>query len=138
MRTKVIHEDAVTQPWLEHYPGDSSCPEKTSLDSLPFTIGRNEAVDLQIDSGRVSREHAVIRKEAGRYWIEDLGSTNGTFVNGERVEEAPLHDGDILQIADVEFSFFSGSPPPARDTVTQVMDFARKHQHPLQCIMEKK
>jgi EAL domain-containing protein (putative c-di-GMP-specific phosphodiesterase class I) len=123
MQTQPPYQRAVGKPWLERYPNEGGLPERTLLDSFPFTIGRNENVDLQIDSGRVSREHALIVKEGGRYRIEDLGSTNGTFVNGQRVQKASLEDGDLLLIADTEFTFFSGARDTKRKTVTEVIDF---------------
>ncbi len=122
MRTQPIRERAIGQPWLEHYPTEGGPPEQTPVGPFPFTIGRNETADFQIESGRVSREHAVILKEDGRYRIEDLGSTNGTFVNGRAVGKATLDDGDIILIADIELSFFSGQCDLARNTATQVME----------------
>lgn len=122
MRTQVIEEPLVGQPWLEYYPAAGGPLEQALLESFPFTIGRNPSVDLQIDSSRVSREHAVIRRQGDRYLVEDLGSTNGTFLNGHRVEKAPLQDGDILLVADTELSFFSGRRGRGRAAVTQPID----------------
>ena len=62
---------------------------------MPFVVGRAESADLKLVSNRVSREHAVLSWEAGQFWIRDLGSTNGTFVNGTRIDREP-----IKQIAD--------------------------------------
>jgi hypothetical protein len=69
-------------------------------------IGRDVANDIVIDNPEVSRRHASIYQEAGRYVIEDLGSTNGTFVNGVRVTgPQPLHDGDIVGLGQVVLAF---------------------------------
>jgi EAL domain-containing protein (putative c-di-GMP-specific phosphodiesterase class I) len=124
MRTQVMHEPAVGQPWLEHYPADGGPPERTVLESFPFTIGRNEATDLPVNSSRVSREHAVIFREEDDYRVRDLGSTNGTFLNGQRIEEAPLADGDILLVADVELTFFCGRSRFPCGAATQVMELS--------------
>ncbi len=121
MQTLPTHPRTALHPWLERYPSEGGSPDLIPLETLPFTIGRNEEVDLQIDSGRVSREHATIVREGGRFRIEDLGSTNGTFVNGRRVDKATLQDGDLVLIADVEFAFFSGQVAAARRTVTEVI-----------------
>lgn len=76
--------------------------QAVDLKPLPFVIGRAESVDLQIPANRVSREHAVVSWEGGEFWIRDLGSTNGTFVNGARVERHRLGHGDTLCIADID------------------------------------
>ncbi len=61
-----------------------------------FTIGREDGCDLLVDHGSVSRSHARIYWEQGRWWVQDLQSTNGTFLNGNRVEQAPIDgSGDI-------------------------------------------
>ncbi len=120
MRTEVMPEGATAAAWLEYDPPGRST-EQVTLASCPFTIGRNDTADLQIDSNQVSREHAVISKHGRKYKVRDLGSTNGTFLNGQRVEEGTLSDGDLLVIADVEFTFFCGASGARRQTATQVM-----------------
>jgi pSer/pThr/pTyr-binding forkhead associated (FHA) protein len=69
-------------------------------------IGRAVESDIVITSKSVSREHARIRRD-GRHWLlEDLGSTNGTFLNDERVlAPARLRDGDRLGVGEVQFIF---------------------------------
>ncbi len=69
-------------------------------------IGRAVENDLVITSKRVSRQHACVRRE-GRHWLlTDLGSTNGTFLNGERVlAPVALRDGDHVSIGDVDLIF---------------------------------
>lgn len=62
-----------------------------------FLIGRGVETDLQIDDTLVSREHAVVEPRAGRFILTDLDSTNGTFVNGRRIHEWELEDGDIIR-----------------------------------------
>jgi EAL domain-containing protein (putative c-di-GMP-specific phosphodiesterase class I) len=120
MRTQVVRDQALGVPRLER-EGPDGAPVQVPLEAFPFTIGRSEEADLHVDSTRVSREHAVIDREGNNYRLRDLGSTNGTFLNGRRVEQAPLADGDAVRIADVEFSFSSGRPEQPRDTATQVM-----------------
>ncbi len=110
-------------PWLEFFPQQGGPVQKSAIDSFPFSIGRNDTTDLPINSTRVSREHAAIVKAGNAYRVRDLDSTNGTFVNGQRIEEATLNDGDILVIADVEFTFFSGNTQAVRKTITQVIEF---------------
>jgi len=119
MRTQVMAERAAGMPWLEYIPAEGGPPERTPIPSFPFTLGRNESADLPIASSRVSREHAVILRDGGGYRVRDLGSTNGTYVNGRRIDEAPLEDGDLLVVADVEFTFFAGAHRTEADRATQ-------------------
>src|SRR5947207_8627313 len=121
MRTNLLSSPATALVWLERdIPGKT--PERIDLDRLPFTMGRNESCDYQILSSRVSREHAEIVRDEGVLRVRDLHSTNGTFVNGQRIEEHRLADGDLVVIADVHFSFRTNRDAEARKTVTQVMD----------------
>lgn len=77
-----------------------------ALDKPVLTIGRLEDNDIAINDTRVSRRHAHIRQEDFRYLIEDLGSTNGTWLNGARLAgSAQLRHGDQIQIADVVLIF---------------------------------
>jgi pSer/pThr/pTyr-binding forkhead associated (FHA) protein len=70
------------------------------------TIGRDpgNAVSLSMDT-TVSRRHAVIAAADGGYVIRDQGSSNGTFVNGARVTDAPLRPGDEVSIGGTRFRF---------------------------------
>ena len=69
-------------------------------------IGRAVENDIVITSKRVSREHARVRREGWRVILEDLDSTNGTFLNGERVlTSAELRDEDRVKIGDVILTF---------------------------------
>jgi pSer/pThr/pTyr-binding forkhead associated (FHA) protein len=70
------------------------------------TIGRDatNGVPLAMDT-TVSRRHAVIAADGGGYIIRDQGSSNGTFVNGQRVEETALRPGDEVSIGGTRFRF---------------------------------
>jgi hypothetical protein len=59
-----------------------------------FVMGRGRHCDLVIDSAKVSREHAAIQREPDGWWIEDLGSSNGTWFRRSRVERRRIEDGD--------------------------------------------
>ena len=64
-----------------------------------FTIGRADENDLTIDKPTVSRSHAVVTEEGERWFLEDRGSFNGTFVNGQRIQagaKVPLRHGDRI------------------------------------------
>ena len=59
-----------------------------------FVIGRGKHCDFVINSGKVSREHAAIVNEDGEWYIEDLGSSNGTWFNKQRIKRKQVEDGD--------------------------------------------
>src|SRR5512140_1363679 len=63
-----------------------------------IVIGRSSELDMVLVEDMVSRKHAKITFTAGKITIEDLGSTNGTFVNGEKVKQARLKEGDRILI----------------------------------------
>ncbi len=69
-------------------------------------IGRSTECQLIVSDPRVSRRHAMIRRQEDGFWFFDLGSFNGSYINGARVTAARhLRDGDVLSFADHEFSF---------------------------------
>jgi hypothetical protein len=90
-------------PPTDHVPSltDPTGREHLLSDEIT-TIGRALENDIVITSKRVSRGHARVRREGWRAILEDMGSTNGTFVNDERVlAPVELHDGDRVSIGDV-------------------------------------
>lgn len=105
MRTLPIVESPTDIAWLESLPRDGQAPLRAELAQLPFTIGRNESCDLTIESTRISREHLRIEQGPSGYVVRDLGSTNGTFVNGVKITESPLADGDMLAVANFNLIF---------------------------------
>jgi len=62
------------------------------------TLGRLADCDLRIDDSAASRHHARVFREAGKVFIEDLRSSNGTKIGGTRINQAELHDGDVIEI----------------------------------------
>jgi len=81
--------------------------KKQHLLEQPITrLGRGLENEIVVVSKRVSREHAHIRREGRRTFLDDQGSTNGTFLNGERIlGGAQLRDGDQISIGDIVFVF---------------------------------
>ncbi len=72
--------------------------EVLGLAGRPVTVGRAEGVDLHVDEARVSRHHCVIFGGPGRLVVRDLGSSNGTLVNGAPVQQATLAHGDVIEV----------------------------------------
>ena len=71
-------------------------------------IGRSDQVDIRLDDDRVSSRHAELVRRGGRYRIYDLGSSNGTLVNAQRIDEIDLRDGDLIQVGYTVFRYVSG------------------------------
>ena len=80
-----------------------------ALDDDVVTLGRHPKSDIFLDDITVSRRHAEVRREGARYWVRDVGSLNGTYLNRERTEEAEMSDGDELQIGKFKLVFVHGT-----------------------------
>jgi FHA domain/zinc-ribbon domain len=81
------------------------------LDGDLTTAGRHPDSDIFLDDVTVSRRHAEFYREGGKFTVRDVGSLNGTYVNGARIEEAELAGGAEVQIGKFRLQFFSGSDP---------------------------
>jgi hypothetical protein len=68
-------------------------------------LGRSREADIRLADPNVSRKHAAIRRIGSAYWVADLGSTNGTLVNGRRVTRHELEDGDRITLGSTELVF---------------------------------
>jgi EAL domain-containing protein (putative c-di-GMP-specific phosphodiesterase class I) len=112
--------------YLEHFPQPGGSLQRVPLTGYPFRLGRDVAADLVIYCARVSKAHAEIVLEEGDLCIVDLGSTNGTFVNGSRIRHrTSLADGDIIHLAEKEFRF--GYEPVPPDSTQQCMPTEAAH-----------
>src|ERR1700730_10098546 len=83
------------------------------MDRTPFTVGRKVDKDLVIADPRVSRDHAQIVKEGQEFFLVDLGSKHGTFVNGERVQRQKLDRGDRLEFGARDSAYLLFNPGQA-------------------------
>ena len=82
------------------------------LDNDRSVVGRSSECDVVLDVAAVSRRHVIVLREDGNFFVQDLGSRNGTYINQQRVyDRAPLHDGDKMLICDVLFQFHETAPP---------------------------
>lgn len=82
-----------------------SPPPDTATGTRGLLLGRDERCHLVLDDPTVSRRHARLWQRDGAWSIEDLRSTNGTRVNGWRIDDARLHDGDRLVLGAAELVF---------------------------------
>src|SRR5438132_1628600 len=106
-------------------PLDGGAPVEVVKDLT--LVGRKEECDLRLDHKSVSKMHCIIVKTDGLLLLRDLGSTNGTRVNGQRVRRAALLPNDQVAIANYKFRVSLGPdkpdpPPPRPDEHTQRID----------------
>ncbi|RZU63187.1 FhaA domain-containing protein [Zhihengliuella halotolerans] len=80
--------------------------KRYGLNSESIILGRSSEADVEVDDTGVSRKHLEIRSEHGKVWAVDLGSTNGSYVNGQKVDgRAELFDGSIISMGRTRITF---------------------------------
>ena len=80
------------------------------LEGVRITVGRGPSNDVDLDDPTASRRHAVLERLAAGWSIDDVGSLNGTLVNGELLERArPLYSGDEIVVGDTRLIFHAGT-----------------------------
>ena len=84
-----------------------------------MVVGREPACDIRFDDPHVSRAHAALRRRGNAVYLQDLGSSGGTSVNGAPVTAAELHDGDVVGFAVVRARFEPGTPAAGQTQVMQ-------------------
>ncbi len=90
------------------YPPGPFMGRRFPLDEEKMLVGRGSDVSILIDRDSVSRQHARLFQIDEMWMVEDLDSTNGTYVNDLPVKRSPLSNGDFLKIGSVIFKFLSG------------------------------
>jgi FHA domain len=87
--------------------GGGRAGESFPLESDRLTIGRRPDSDIFLDDVTVSRDHAILVRRGGDYYLDDCGSLNGTYVNRRRIESHRLGDGDELQVGKYKLAYLS-------------------------------
>ncbi len=108
-------------------------PGTANVDELELTkdevsVGRGSGCDVILNDKKASRKHAIIRRSGLSFVIKDLGSANGTFVNGIKIEEQELSGDDSITIGDVSFQFQALSA----DYINQQNDFLKLEDQQLE------
>ena len=86
-----------------------------ALDGSAVRLGRGDDNAVQVKDAAMSRHHCEIRWQDSRYVVQDLGSSNGTYLNGNKVSEAPLSNGDVIRTGGQVFKFTLGARAPTQD-----------------------
>ncbi|MEL6186697.1 MAG: FHA domain-containing protein [Myxococcota bacterium] len=79
--------------------------EAIRIDKASMVIGRSRTCDVVIPSAKVSRQHASVTLDGGELWIEDLGSANGVWHDGEKITRTKVANGDTFTISDETLRF---------------------------------
>jgi diguanylate cyclase (GGDEF)-like protein len=90
------------------YPTGPNMGTRYSLSDRSLVLGRDDECDIVVADDSVSRRHASIQHRSEGYCVEDLQSTNGTFINDVRVTACLLNDGDYLRIGNGIYRFLTG------------------------------
>ena len=97
-------------------------PRKVVVGGSEFVVGRWEDVDFRLAFRGVSKRHATLRVGESGLFVNDLGSTNGTFVNGQRISaEKPLKVGDVLQFGNAAFQVTCDAPVETEHTQSELI-----------------
>ena len=105
-RRTIVGDTAVKlQAYVEISPPVAGAPGHCDLGTSPIVIGRNPDCGLQLDVDNVSRQHARIFYMQDEFYLEDLQSTNGTYVNGVEVSRCALRNSDLIEIGDAKIYF---------------------------------
>lgn len=100
-----LHTMDAVPAYAKAFLVDAEGKHSHPLNNGETKIGRSLVNDITIDNITVSNHHAVIIEEDGKYAVKDLGSTNGTVVNGVKVEVRYLRSDDVIQFGDVKYVF---------------------------------
>jgi pSer/pThr/pTyr-binding forkhead associated (FHA) protein len=87
--------------------GGGRAGESFPLEGERLTVGRRPDSDIFLDDVTVSRDHAILVRRGGDYYLDDCGSLNGTYVNRSRIESHKLTDGDELQVGKYKLAYLS-------------------------------
>ena len=115
-------------------PGDylelaigSGPPQRLPLDKGRVQIGRSTTCEIRLGGGYVSRRHSRLEREANGAWrLMDLGSSNGTHLNGHRIQVATLSDGDVVAIGTHRLTFHTSRVASAATDVTTAVESERE------------
>ena len=108
-RYQTIREETENYPsdqgWAWLKPAGIAIKSPFPVNKAQVIIGREIACDIMLCDDSISRRHAEVIRDSDCWRVHDLGSSNGTFVNGKRIEEVELADGDVITLGDINLTF---------------------------------
>jgi len=107
LRPADIEEVAADAGALVIRSGGGRVGQSFPLHGERMTVGRSPEADVFLDDVTVSRDHAVLVKRHGAWYLDDSGSLNGTYVNRKRIDSHRLEDGDELQVGKYKLTYFA-------------------------------
>src|SRR5450755_2586544 len=102
---RVMHQQSASVPHLVVLAPGSSRGHRIELAKEYMVVGREPTCDVLIDDPHVSRTHAALQRRGNAVYVQDLGSSGGTFVNGAAATTGELHTGDVVAFATVQARF---------------------------------
>lgn len=113
---------------------DGAVIREYSIDKDSISIGRKHGNDIQLNDLTISGRHSLITQVGENVFLDDLGSTNGSLLNGARVAKAKLYHSDVIQVGNYQFTFFSNEEEDYEPTMflraeieeTKVIDTKQK------------
>jgi hypothetical protein len=91
-----------------------------------LTIGRGEENDIRLSHSTVSRNHSLVYMDYGQAVVEDMGSRNGTYLNGEQVNKAVLSNGDVIWVGDVALRFLQENEQDRMDIGAETQELGHE------------
>ena len=117
-RTETARDDSYAGGHLEVCRGGNGGPKRVPLSGMHVLVGRSAQAQVVLNHATVSRAHAeLVRDPFGRWWLQDLRSTNGTFVNGKRIDDYLLSSGDTIGIGDCVLRLALGAPKVQQESL---------------------
>lgn len=107
-KQELLARTVVKGGWLLRVIRGSDEGKCFRLEKGKYILGRNQENDIVLNDSNISRIHAQIEYVNGYYFLNDLGSTNGTFLNGRRINKGRLHPGDKIVVGRTELQFEEG------------------------------
>ncbi len=107
LRPVDVGDVAATTGALVIRAGGGRVGQSFPLEGERLTIGRSPDAEIFLDDVTVSRDHAVLVRRSGAWYLDDSGSLNGTYVNRRRIDSHKLEDGDELQVGKYKLTYLA-------------------------------